>query len=121
MPIWLLICLAACGSADLLGPEAAQGIEGLALLGPQCPVQSLDDPCPDRPYEASVVVRNANGDTVTRVRSGVDGRFTVGLRPGTYVLVPEDGDPFPAASEQEVDVIAGVYTQVMLSFDTGIR
>ena len=35
-----LIGLTACDPSDLLGPDAAQGIEGVALLGPQCPVQS---------------------------------------------------------------------------------
>ncbi len=36
-----VIGLPACSvSSDLLGPGAGQGIEGIALLGPQCPVQS---------------------------------------------------------------------------------
>ena len=58
---------------------------------------------------------------MTRFRTGDDGRFRVGLRPGHYVLVPESGDPFPVTSEQEVDVAAGVYSEVVISFDTGIR
>jgi hypothetical protein len=45
----------------------------------------------------------------------------VGLRPGRYMLVPESGDSFPRASEQEVVVAVGVYTEVTVSFDTGIR
>lgn len=45
----------------------------------------------------------------------------MGLRPGRYMLVPESGDPFPRASEQEVVVAVGVYTEVTVSFDTGIR
>jgi hypothetical protein len=69
----------------------------------------------------SIDVRNAAGDRVTRVRSGSDGRFRVGLRPGAYVLVPESGDPFPTASEQEVTVEEGVYAEVTVAFDTGIR
>ena len=55
------------------------------------------------------------------MRSGEDGRFRVGLRPGRYVLDPERGNPFPAASEQEVDVVSGAYTEVVVAFDTGIR
>jgi len=42
----ILLTLSACGGDDLLGPDAAQGIEGIVLLGPQCPVQSLENPCP---------------------------------------------------------------------------
>lgn len=38
----ILLTLNACGTNDLLGPDAAQGIEGIVLLGPQCPVQTVD-------------------------------------------------------------------------------
>jgi hypothetical protein len=110
-----------CGSSDLLGPAALQGIEGIALLGPLCPVVSETDPCPDRPYEATIDVRRPSGGRVTRFQTGEDGRFRVGLRPGFYVLDPVSGDPFPAAAPQDVEVVAGVYTEVVVSFDTGIR
>jgi len=117
----VLFTLAACSKDDLLEPGAAQGIEGIVLLGPQCPVQTLEDPCPDLPYEAWIDVRTADGESVTRIRSGEDGRFRIGLRPGRYVLDPESGDPFPIASEQEVEVRDGAYSEVVVSFDTGIR
>jgi hypothetical protein len=111
----------ACGSSDLLGPGALQGIDGMVLLGPQCPVMSLENPCPDLPYQAWIAIRKPTGGVVTRVRSEADGHFRVGLRPGQYVLDPESGDPFPVATEQEVTVVEGVYTEVVVSFDTGIR
>ena len=79
----IVIWLSACGSADLLGPDALQGIEGIALLGPQCPVQGPGNTCPDVPHEAWIEVRRSGGGSVTRVRSGADGRFRVGLRPGS--------------------------------------
>jgi hypothetical protein len=111
----------ACDASDLLGPDAPQGIEGIALLGPLCPVVSEADPCPDRPYQANIEIRTDGDQHVTRVRSGEDGRFRVGLKPGSYRLVPERGNPLPTASDQAVDVLEGVYTQVTVSFDTGIR
>ncbi len=117
----VLLLLAACGSADLLGPSAPQGIDGIVLLGPQCPVQGPGNDCPDLPYQAWIDVRGSGGWSVTRIRSGEDGRFRVGLRPGRYVLDPESGSPFPTASEQEVVVEDGVYAEVTVSFDTGIR
>jgi len=116
-----LIALPACGNDDLLGPGSTQGIHGLALLGPQCPVQGPGVSCPDLPYQAWINVLRAGGGRVTRVRSGEDGRFEVGLRAGRYVLDPESGDPFPFAGQLEVDVLEGVYTEVTISFDTGIR
>jgi len=113
----------ACQASELLGPDAPQGIEGIVLLGPMCPVVSESDPCPDVPYQAEIEVRTAADRHVTTVRSGEDGRFRVGLEPGRYRLVPGNGSssPFPTASDQTVDVLEGVYTQVTVGFDTGIR
>ncbi len=119
--VTVFLVLAACSSDDPLDPGGDQGIDGLVLLGPQCPVETLEDPCPDLPYQAWIDVRTASGESVTRIRSGEDGRFRVGLVPGRYVLNPESGDPFPIASEQEVAVGDGAYTEVIVSFDTGIR
>jgi len=116
-----LLAFSACAKDDLLGPDALQGIDGIVLLGPLCPVQSDTDPCPDRPYVARIEVRSLGGTRVTTVRSGEDGRFRVGLRPGGYILDPESGDPFPTAGEQEVEVVEGEYTEVTVAFDTGIR
>lgn len=118
---FLVLALSACGADELLGPDAAQGIAGVALLGPQCPVQTEQDPCPDQPHQAWITVRRTSGDAVTRVRTGADGRFRVGLKAGDYVLDPEDGDPFPTASDQNVTVQQGTFTEVTVSFDTGIR
>jgi len=113
--------MAACGSGNLLGPDAAQGIEGLVLIGPQCPVQTAEDPCPDLPFQAWIQVRKVDGSPVTRIRSGEDGRFRVGLRPGPYILDPDSGDPLPVAGDVDVVVRKGAYTSVTVSFDTGIR
>lgn len=43
----LLLTCAACGTSDLLGPDPPQGIDAIVLLGPQCPVESLENPCPE--------------------------------------------------------------------------
>lgn len=116
-----LTAVCACEASEVLGPEAPQGIEGVALLGPLCPVASEADPCPDRPYQATLEVRTYAESLVTSVRTGEDGRFRVGLQPGRYRLVPEKGNLFPAASDQDVEVREGVYAQVTVAFDTGIR
>jgi hypothetical protein len=117
-----LLLLAACGAGHgLLGPDAPQGIEGLVLLGPLCPVVTAEDPCPDRPYQATIEVLDADGDRVTSVRSDLDGRFRVGLEPGLYRLHPESGDPLPAAGDQDVEVRARAWSAVTVGYDTGIR
>lgn len=117
----LAAALASCGRGDLLGTGAPQGIDGIVLIGPQCPVQSSDPDCDDLPYEASLEVRSRDGVSVTRFQSGADGRFRVGLFPGFYTLVPESGDPYPVAEEQEVVVLRDSFTDVVVRFDTGIR
>ena len=121
LPLLPLLALGGCGSDRLLGPDAAQGIEGIALQGPMCPVVSQDDPCPDQPYPATIVVQDADGGTVTTLRLGDDGRFRVGLEPGRYTLLPRSGDPLPHAGATDVDVPAGVWVDVTVVFDTGIR
>ena len=115
------LVVASCAESDLLTPGAEQGIDGMVTIGPMCPVQTLDDPCPDAPYQAWIDVRTAVGAHVTRLRSGEDGTFRVGLRPGRYVLDPEADGRLPMAAEQTVDVALGEYTDVLISYDSGIR
>jgi hypothetical protein len=93
----------------------------MVLSGPQCPVASADNPCPDLPYATSIDIRVVGGGLVTRVQSGADGTFRVGLRPGFYTLEPKSGDPFPVAQAQDVEVRVAEYSQVTINFDTGIR
>ena len=84
-------------------------------------MQRPNDPaCEPRPHQAEVVVLSGSR-FVTSFRTGADGRFRVGLPPGLYLLVPESGNPFPVAAEEEVEVVPEIYTEVTLSFDTGIR
>ena len=116
----LPLVITGCGPGGLFGPDS-QGIEGIVLIGPQCPVQSPQDPCPDLPYEVSIEVRPRDGGPATPVVSGEDGRFRIGLFPGFYTLHPESGNPFPRAPDQEVVVLDDAYTQVTINFDTGIR
>lgn len=120
--ILIVLALAGCaGASALLGPDADQGIDGLVLLGPQCPVVRQDAPCPDAPHRATIDVWDARGTYVTRVRSAEDGRFQVGLRAGDYVLEPEAGHPFPYAGPMQVTVPRGEWTAVTVLYDTGIR
>lgn len=110
-----------CDAGALLGPDAAQGIDGLALRGPVCPVAVEGQACDAQPHQAWIDIRNGAGRRVVRVRTDHEGRFRVGLAAGRYRLVPESGDPFPMASPHDVDVMPGQFTEVTVSFDTGIR
>ena len=104
-------------------PTASSGIAGLVLIGPMCPVMQIDVPCPDQPYATTLVVRDSQGGEVCRTSSGDDGRFRVGLPPGEYELGPEPSefDRLPYTSPQWVTVVPGQYTEVLVSYDSGIR
>ena len=88
-----------------------------------CPVVRLDDPCPDRPFAAQLVVRNTQGTAICTAASGEDGRFRIGLPPGAYVLDPKSGVPggLTHAAPVPVTVEPNQYTDVMIFFDSGIR
>jgi len=121
----LLLAYPMGGCAGALIPfDLDSGISGVVLAGPTCPVESPDNPdCDDRPYAASIVVKTADGRfTVTRFTAGDDGRFRVPLFPGTYRLDPRPGaSGFPVSSPQTVVVQSGAFTDLTISYDTGIR
>lgn len=100
------------------------GIEGLVTIGPQCPVLEEGVPCPDRPYQAEIMVLDeSSGRVVATFTSDTDGGFRVDLPPGRYVLDP--GEPLlvdePRAEKMTISVEAGRYTQVTMRFDSGVR
>ncbi len=117
-----VIALAACGAGPT--PTPTSGIQGQILLGPTCPVQRADQPCPDKPYQATVIVHDAgSGREVRRFTSDADGRFRVPLAPGSYHLVPQSpqGTVFPRGVPADVAVPAGQFVEVTIHYDTGIR
>jgi hypothetical protein len=121
--LFLAYLVGGCAGA-FIPPDLDSGISGVVLAGPTCPVQTPDHPeCDDQPYAASIVVKNADGRfTVTRFTAGNDGRFRVPLFPGTYLLDPLPGaSGFPVSSPQTVVVQTGAFTDLTISYDTGIR
>ena len=97
------------------------GLTGTVMRGPVTPVCQVNVPC-DAPFAASFEVRQ-NTRRVATFRSDAEGRFTVRLAPGTYVLVPAEDAPLmqPSAQAKTVEVGAEGLTEVQLQFDTGIR
>jgi hypothetical protein len=118
----LLLFLVACSGR---GPSSSgdSGIRGTVLLGPTCPVETLESPCPDRPL-ADVEIRVLRGsNVVATVRSDGEGRFTVALDPGRYEVqaVVEEGGPGMSAKPVDVVVTSGVFNDVNVPVDSGIR
>jgi hypothetical protein len=97
------------------------GLHVRVLLGPTCPVQRAGQNC-IRPYQATVsILREPTNRTVATARSDAHGRFSVHLPPGRYLLRPHTGRPFPRSRPQTVMVHARRFTNVTITYDSGIR
>lgn len=116
--VWLRL------SAPAAWPQLAHAgtLGGIVTAGPQCPVQREDEPCPDLPIEASLVIQTETED-FARVNSGPDGRYSIQLPPGDYTVrpLPPGETTFPYAAPVDVTIEAGRWTTQDISYDTGIR
>ena len=114
----LVLAVAACG-ATAAGDDS--GIHGRALAGPQCPVEVAGSPCPDLPWQGTVIATDLASDEEFLVATDADGRFELFLEPGTYEVSIAAGTSPPFAKPQAVTVEEGTFTEIVVSVDTGIR
>jgi hypothetical protein len=118
----LLMAMVVVACANGAAGDGTSGVRGIVLIGPQCPVQTQGQPCPDVPFASEVRVLDRDGDEVARAPTGADGRFELALAPGEYTVEAalEEGGP-PSAVPQWVTVGAGMFVDVELAVDSGIR
>jgi hypothetical protein len=120
--VLVLVALSGCARGSGTG-DASSGIEGRVTIGPTCPVERPDSPCPDAGYAATIRVMSGS-DVVATGRSGSDGSFRISVAPGTFTIEadPLSGDGIThAAPIPGVVVHDGAFTHVDVSFDSGIR
>ena len=114
----------ACGSEPATPRAEDQGVRGVVLLGPQCPVETDSSPCPDVPLPGVRIRVLQDGEPLdVTTTSDESGRFELRLPPGQYTLeavVPADG-PGMFAKPVDVTVPAGTFADVVVPVDTGIR
>lgn len=118
----LTVCaLTACSITPT--PDSTSGVYGRVTIGPVCPVVQVGKDCPDKPYQATLSILTASGDKVTRIVTDADGNFRANLAPGSYILRPEtpQNQPLPHAQEQQFTVTAGKFTEIPVTYDSGIR
>jgi hypothetical protein len=119
VPVLVAVALAACGGEGT--GDGTSGIRGQALAGPQCAVEMAEAPCPDLPWEGTVVATDtASGEEFTAT-TDADGRFELILAPGTYEVSIDVSSSPPSAEPQTVMVDSGAFAVVDLFVDTGIR
>ena len=114
----LILLLATCSSEPA---STTSGVEGQVFIGPVCPVVQEGQECADRLYQATLIVNNSNGREIVKVQTDEQGRFKIPLEPGEYILHPESPNVMPYAAEQVFVVEAGKFTQVNITYDSGIR
>jgi hypothetical protein len=110
---------AACSSPA--APTPSTGLSGVVVRGPITPVCVQNVPC-SAPFSAAFSVEQG-GRIVSQFRSDADGRFSVPLAAGAYVVVPAADAPLlaPTTQTRPVTVGANGFTEVRLEFDTGLR
>ncbi|MBI3654473.1 MAG: carboxypeptidase regulatory-like domain-containing protein [Acidobacteria bacterium] len=105
--------------------QSVSGIEGQTVIGPTRPHINVGDPTPDvAPFQATLLLLTASDhQEVKRLETGSDGRFRVALPPGEYLIRPIGGQTrmSPRANEQTVRVVAGQFTRITITFDSGMR
>jgi hypothetical protein len=119
--------LAGCGDETSTEPPADEsGIMGRVQLGPQCPVETVDNPCPDEPAAGVRVTVGlqppgeayAIGEVVARTTTDADGTYRVAVPPGEYVVTADAG---MSCELMDARVTTGAYATVDIPCDTGIR
>ena len=101
--------------------QGGSGIRGRTVIGPICPVQRADQPCPPKPYAAKINVIGSGNQPVTQAQADAQGQFRIDLPAGTYTLVPLSPGLYPRAAQQTVTVSSSGYISVTINYDSGIR
>jgi hypothetical protein len=115
----LAVLLTACLPTPL---PTDSGVEGRVTIGPTCPVMQINDPCPDRPYQATLTVLSGSSHLrVIQFQTDANGYFRVALSPGEYIMHPESPNIMPHATDENFTVQQHEFAQVNVSYDSGIR
>jgi hypothetical protein len=120
--VGIAVLAAACGSNASGGGGGSQGVRGRVTLGPTCPVERADSPCPDHPVEGLVTALKRVGDAVGSARTSGGGTYFLALDPGTYLVYARELGDNPRLSKlQRVTVRSGQVVHLDLVIDSGIR
>ena|ERR1051326_7447814 len=99
-------------------------LNGTVVSAPSCPVETSDLPCLPKPVpNRQVSVESTDGKVVATATTDDNGRFSVNLAPGMYVLkVMPGATPLPIQRKPvTVTIVAGKVISVQIELDSGIR
>lgn len=112
------------GDLDLAGSGT---LAGRVSIGPICPVEREDEPCPVPPAVYAgvdvLVLEEPGDDLIARVDLDDEGRYRKELPEGSYrvTLEHELGIPPGGSPTHVVTIRQGETTEVDFEIDTGIR
>jgi hypothetical protein len=99
---------------------SGSGIAGEVIIRPVRPHATIGEQNL-KPYQATIEVIDSDGRVVRSIQSDPAGTFRIEVPPGTYTLQPQSPGLYPRASAQTVVVEPKAFTQVRITYDTGIR
>ena len=104
------------------GGAAGQRLTGTVTASPTCPVERPDQPCAPRPVAgAHIEAFDRAENLVASTQADAEGRFSLTLTSGRYVLTAGSGAVFPSCPPLTVDVPASGAARADIACDTGIR
>ena len=102
-------------------------LTGRVVAGPGCPVEDIppDPACAPAPLPgARLDVLESSGRKVATVVADGQGRFSVSLPPGRYVIVPKPFDTLPHPPRPiTIEIRSGLPppAEILIVYDTGVR
>ena len=126
----LIACSVACHSPT--SPDGGQvpaehgRLSGLVTIGPNCPVEQANNPCPTQPsaYAARKILIYT--ETKSRLLFTVDidsqGSYVIDLAPARYTVdIRPNGIDRTSDLPKIIEIRANTVTRLDVSIDTGIR
>jgi hypothetical protein len=120
MKLLATLLLALAFPALATSAAAKSGLRGQVLIDPAYPVCKVGEPC-TKPAPHVWLVFSRSGRTVARTRTGPDGRYRLGLRPGVYAVSSPARARRSSLRPQRVAVLAGRYKRVVFRLDIGLQ
>jgi hypothetical protein len=99
-------------------------LEGQVMLGPICPVERFDTPCPVSPeaYAAREILISQGQEILARAKLDAQGRYWIALMPGRYrVDINRVGMDRSSDVPKAIDIARGKTLRLDIEIDTGIR
>lgn len=117
----LALTVTGCGhrTTGSVGEQSAV-VEGRVALGPQCPVQQAEKPCPSSPPSGTAVILTPHSGSghVLHATTRADGTFRISVSPGTYDVTADAG---MRCDQRTMHIEPGARAKTVIRCDTGIR